>query len=129
MMRFIKYRVFKDFVQKVKDSLVGFKLIDFFILGFIDVDFLLYVVLYYLLKLIFQEFQLWLDSVIFELDVVLVWNEDKLFSKEIRFKKFCILLVFCIFLIKFCLKDDINRSYIVVLICLQVLFVRLCMDC
>lgn len=129
MMRFIKYRVFKDFVQKVKDSLVGFKFKDFFILGFIDVDFLLYVVLYYLLNLIFQEFQLWLDSVIFELDVVLVWNEDKLFSKEIRFKKFCILLVFCIFLIKFCLRDDINRSYIVVLICLQVRFVRLCMDC
>lgn len=84
-MRFIKYRVFKDFVQKVKDSLVGFKIKDFFILGFIDVDFLLYVVLYYLLNLIFQEFQLWLDSVIFELDVVLVWNEDKLFSKEIKF--------------------------------------------
>lgn len=84
-MRFIKYRVFKDFVQKVKDSLVGFKFKDFFILGFIDVDFLLYVVLYYFLNLIFQEFQLWLDSVIFELDVVLVWNEDKLFSKEIKF--------------------------------------------
>lgn len=44
MMRLIKYRVFKDFVQKVKDSLVGFKFKDFFILGFIDVDFLLYVV-------------------------------------------------------------------------------------
>lgn len=84
-MRLIKYRVFKDFVQKVKDSLVGFKFKDFFILGFIDVDFLLYVVLYYLLNLIFQEFQFWLDSVIFELDVVLVWNEDKLFSKEIKF--------------------------------------------
>lgn len=84
-MRFIKYRVFKDFVQKVKDSLVGFKFKDFFILGFIDVDFLLYVVLYYFLNLIFQEFQLWLDSVIFELDVVLVWNEDKLFSKKIKF--------------------------------------------
>lgn len=87
-MRLIKYRVFKDFVQKVKDSLVGFKFRDFFILGFIDVDFLLYVVLYYLLNLIFQEFQLWLDSVIFELDVVLVWNEDKLFSKEIKFFNF-----------------------------------------
>lgn len=84
MMRLTKHRAFKDLVQKVKDSPVGSKFKDFPTLGFIDVDFLLHVVLHYPLNLIFQEFQSWLDSATPELDVVPVWNEDKSFSKETR---------------------------------------------
>lgn len=118
MMRLTKHRAFKDLVQKVKDSPVGSKFKDFPTLGFIDVDFLLHVVLHYPLNLIFQEFQSWLDSATPELDVVPVWNEDKSFSKETRPKKFCTLSVFCTFSIKPCPKDDTNCSYIAVLICL-----------
>lgn len=83
MMRLTKHRAFKDLVQKVKGSPVGFQIkIKFLTLSRIDVGFLLHVVLHHTLNLILQEFQSWLDSATPELDVVPVWNEDKSFSKE-----------------------------------------------
>lgn len=86
MMRLTKHRAFKDLVQKVKGSPVGFQIIlKFLTLSRIDVCFLLHVpvVLQHTFnEFELQEFQSWLDSAAPELDVVPVWNEDKSFSKE-----------------------------------------------